>query len=256
MPTGRFLSEVKAEEGLVRIALAYTGTFRKDGVECSISDLDLEQIWKNPRLGEVAIDYEHLSRETGPPEWGKAAGWVKRIDQSVPFGDGRKILWGWAEFTPACLAFLQGKEYRFFSPEIKWNARDELGLMIGTRLAGGAITNRPFLKALPPIELSKAEYSALLQTVALSESKRLLRQYDPERRGNGVTMEKTFTERFAGVGKELSEASCERLTATEKLDHGVTVLMREEGIDRADALRKLTRMYPELWEQHCEDVQG
>jgi hypothetical protein len=44
-------------------------------------------------------------------------------------------------------------------------------------MPAGAITNRPFLKDLPPIEVSMKEYPQLLEAVALSESKRLM---DPQ----------------------------------------------------------------------------
>jgi hypothetical protein len=93
-------------------------------------------------------------------------------------------LWAWAEFTPAALAMIKSKEYRYFSPEIHWDEADEHGKTIGTRLAAGAITNRPFLKDLPPIELSDADYQNLfglvaradgkLAAIALSESGRLI----------------------------------------------------------------------------------
>ena len=254
------MSEVK--NGLVRIAVVYTGRFRKDDQPFEITTKDLEQIAANLNRREAPIDYEHLSGAAAPPGWSKAAGWIKRADtiaplaqpeieacslvratavgekqvppsahvrgrerqsngrrpanaaglarddrnedtaraetpapsqlmgnafrgayprpgaevQSLPKGDasaeGPKALWAWAELTPACLAAVRQKEFRYFSPEIHWNERDEQGRPIGTRLAAGAITNRPFLKDLPPIEISEADYPALLESVALSEALR------------------------------------------------------------------------------------
>lgn len=51
---------------------------------------------------------------------------------------------------------------------------NERGKVIGTRLAAGAITNRPFLKDLPPIEIAANDYSGLLEAVALSELERMI----------------------------------------------------------------------------------
>lgn len=166
------MSEVK--DGLVRIALALTGNYEKDGRKFTISDSDLKQMRDNLTRREVAIDYEHLSANPdAPPGHTRASAWLKAPDRVEAFGDGKKILWGWAEFTPACLAAIRAKEFRYFSPEIHWKDLDEQGNSIGTRLAAGAITNRPFLKDLPPIEIGAKDFPALLEAVALSESKRL-----------------------------------------------------------------------------------
>jgi hypothetical protein len=71
------------------------------------------------------------------------------------------------------LASVKNKEFRYFSPEIHWNVRDEKGKAIGTQLKAGAITNRPFLKDLPPIEIDPSQYSELVQSAAMSESRRM-----------------------------------------------------------------------------------
>ncbi len=188
------LSDVR--NGLVRIAVAYTGDFERHGKKFSITVKDLADMAQNLGQREVPIDYEHLSAGAAPPGWSKAAGWIRKADALTPFfsiatgdrgarGDGdRKILWAWAEFSPACLAAIKQKEYRYFSPEIHWNSVDEHGNNAGTRLAAGAVTNRPFLKDLPAIEISDASYQELfglaarqdgrLAAIALSESGRLI----------------------------------------------------------------------------------
>lgn len=167
------LSEVK--DGLVRIAIAYTGDQYKQGKQTfTISESDLDSMAAHMADRETPIDYEHMSAGVTPPGWSKAAGWIAAKAGSVEdFGDGRKVLWGWFEPTPACLSAIRSKEYRYFSPEIHWNDKDEKGNAIGTRLRAGAITNRPFLKDLPPIEVAAADYPQLLDAVALSESRRL-----------------------------------------------------------------------------------
>ena len=202
-----YLSEVK--NGLVRIAVAYTGEFVRDGKKFSITHSDLKEMARNLEKREAPVDYEHLSALPAggvSPGWAKAAGWIRKPDtiesgfgvrgsepenksrsfaraqdDSLPFATNHSplVLWAWAELTPAALAMVKQKEYRYFSPEIHWNDVDEQGQAIGTRLAAGALTNRPFLKELPPIEVSDADYQRLfglapradgrLAMVALSE---------------------------------------------------------------------------------------
>lgn len=176
------LSEVR--DGMIRIPVAYTGTFEKveNGVKknFTISGSDLRQWAQRLSQRETPIDYGHNSAHTVPPGWDKAAGWfAPRMGEVEPFGTDpdtgkpREILYAWAELTSACLAAVSQKEYRYFSPEPHWNDKDEHGKPIKTHLAAGAITNRPFLKDLPPIEIDPTQYPQLLQMVALSESKRL-----------------------------------------------------------------------------------
>lgn len=166
------MSEVK--NGLVRVAIAYTGDFERDGKKFKISLDDLKSMQKNMKQREVPLDYEHLSASpTAPPGHARASGWLKSPDK-IETLNGRSVLWGWAEFTPACLSAIRSREYRYFSPEIHWNAEDENGKTLGTRLAAGAITNRPFLKDLPPIEIGASDYPQLLEAVALSEHQRLV----------------------------------------------------------------------------------
>lgn len=177
------LSEVK--NGLIRIAVAYTGKFKKleDGVwkTFSITASSLRQMAQRLAGRETPIDYSHNSAKTVPPGWDRAAGWfAPRLGEVEPFsvdpdtGGPREILYAWAEFTPACLSMIATKEYRYFSPEPHWNDTDEHGNPIKSHVACGAVTNRPFLKDLPPIEINTADYPQLLQMAALSESQHML----------------------------------------------------------------------------------
>jgi hypothetical protein len=171
-------SEVKG--GLIRLAIAYTENgFEKieDGKlkKFDITLSDLKSIKKQIESGrEIPIDYEHLSAQTVPAGWSRAAGWIQPVDPEIEtLSDGRSILWGWFEPTASLLASIKLKEFRYFSPEIHWNAKDAKGNPVGTQLKAGAITNRPFLKDLPPIEIDPSQYSELVQSAALSESKRM-----------------------------------------------------------------------------------
>jgi phage I-like protein len=92
---------------------------------------------------ELDIDYDH--KEYG----GEAAGWVKDADVRA---DG---LWLLVEWTKRAWTLLKDKAYRYFSPEYndEWK-HPKTGQMHKDVLFGGAITNRPFLKDIVPINLS------------------------------------------------------------------------------------------------------
>jgi phage I-like protein len=171
-------SEVR--DGLVRIPIAYTGDFKQGDKRFTITAADLRDMRRNMARRETPLDYEHLSAAAGSaPGHTRAAGWLKPLTGDIEeFGEGREILWGWAEFTPACLAAIRSKEFRYLSPEIHWKSKDETGKALGTRLAAAAITNRPFLKDLPPIEIASSAYPGLLERVAMSESIRLAELID------------------------------------------------------------------------------
>jgi phage I-like protein len=93
------------------------------------------------------IDYEHKMG----PQGGIAAGWVKKAEVR---SDGLYLL---VEWTPGAVKKLQDKEYRYFSPEYvdEWQ-HPKTKMEHKDVLLGGALTNRPFLKDILPINLSEA----------------------------------------------------------------------------------------------------
>lgn len=92
---------------------------------------------------DLDIDYDHKALD------GKAAGWVKDADARP---DGLYLQVDWT--SPAAEALRQ-KEYRYFSPEFDDEWTDAAGKVHQDVLFGGALTNRPFLKNLLPINLSE-----------------------------------------------------------------------------------------------------
>lgn len=100
----------------------------------------------NARVREQDLDIDYDHKDFG----GKAAGWVKSAQARA---DG---LWILVEWTPPAKDALKNKEYRYFSPEYvdEWK-RDRDGTVFQDVLFGGAITNRPFLKDILPINLSE-----------------------------------------------------------------------------------------------------
>lgn len=98
----------------------------------------------NVRDQELDIDYDHKAVTQ------KAAGWVKDVEDR-----GLEGLWYLVEWTAEAKRALQEKEYRYFSPEFadEW-VHPKSGQKFKDVLFGGALTNRPFLKDILPINLS------------------------------------------------------------------------------------------------------
>lgn len=108
---------------------------------------------KNVRGIMLDIDYEHKEGVDG----GRAAGWIikteARLDDTLP--KEQRGLWGLVDFTKKALKDIKDKAYRYFSPEFDWTWTDPSGTTHENVLFGGALTNRPFLKNLVPINLAE-----------------------------------------------------------------------------------------------------
>lgn len=102
-----------------------------DGVNQKVRGIDLD------------IDYDHKEKN------GKAAGWVREA-RVQPDGLHLKVKW-----TPEGAKAVKDGEYRYFSPEFKDDWTDAKGVVHKDVLFGGALTNRPYLKDLMPVNLSE-----------------------------------------------------------------------------------------------------
>jgi hypothetical protein len=93
---------------------------------------------------DLDIDYDHKEQD------GRAAGWVRDAEAR---SDG---LWLLVEFTDVAAKSIRSKEYRYFSPEFvdEWE-HPKTTQKYQDVLFGGALTNRPFLKDILPINLSE-----------------------------------------------------------------------------------------------------
>lgn len=103
-----------------------------------------DNIRNKVRGQDLDIDYDHKIKET------RAAGWVK--DATVK-SDG---LWVLVEWTKDAAEKIKNREYRYFSPEFddKW-IHPKTKVQFQDVMFGGALTNRPFLKDILPINLSE-----------------------------------------------------------------------------------------------------
>ncbi|KKK76725.1 hypothetical protein LCGC14_2860770, partial [marine sediment metagenome] len=148
---------------LTRIPLAVIGKGVWRKLKFSITKATLSMIVENfrRRKADVVIDYEHASEYPELARGGPipAAGWLKEIK---PEADEKGILWGLAEFTQRAREMIAANEIKYISPVINWGARDKSsGEPQGATLQSVALVNRPFLEAMPGIQLSETGWQIL-----------------------------------------------------------------------------------------------
>jgi hypothetical protein len=156
-----------------------TGSWVKDGRHFSITRQDLADMVKNlEKRGnhQVPFDYEHASEQPEVAKGGPvpAAGWVHALSltptlsQSLTpgpspdgrgenrrVGEGATTLYALVEWTPDAVEMIKKDQYRFVSPAIDWSYADkETGKPQGATLTSCALTNHPFLDALPALQLT------------------------------------------------------------------------------------------------------
>lgn len=89
------------------------------------------------------VDYDHKRYS------GEAAGWIKAAEV-------RNGLMVQVEWTPRAAQSIKAGEYKYFSPELveEWT-HPKTGTKFTDVVLGGAVTNRPFLKDIMPLNLSE-----------------------------------------------------------------------------------------------------
>lgn len=102
-----------------------------------------ESVKKRVRGIDPSINYNHNNED-------KAAGWVK--DAQVRSNG----LWLLVEWVKAAAESIRNKEYRYFSAEFDDEWASPEGKTFKDVVRGGALTNRPFMKNLVPINLSES----------------------------------------------------------------------------------------------------
>jgi hypothetical protein len=91
---------------------------------------------------DPSINYNHNNEDV-------ASGWVKDAE---PRDTG---LWLFVEWTKNAVEKIKNKEYRYFSAEYHDKWKNAEGQEVQDVLFGGALTNRPYMKNLLPINLSE-----------------------------------------------------------------------------------------------------
>jgi phage I-like protein len=92
---------------------------------------------------DLVIDYEHLPHFDPKPENMKAAGWIKALELRE---DG---LYARVEWTPAALAAVKNKEFRYISPTL---IASKSGVI--EQLLDAAVTNKPAIDGMKPLSLA------------------------------------------------------------------------------------------------------
>jgi len=94
----------------------------------------------NVRGVDLAVDENHDPQH-------KALGWFREVTKK-----GKDTLFATIELTKKGAEVMTEGAYKYFSPEIVFNKKDEeTGEITRNLLLGGAFTNRPFFKAMQPL---------------------------------------------------------------------------------------------------------
>lgn len=100
---------------------------------------------------DLVVDYQHGSLAMDP-EAAKAAGWIKDLYTK----ERGAQLWATVEWTNKAVKYIQAGEFKYISPECTTDGRKkETGEKLGACLFAVALTNRPFLEGMAPVELSE-----------------------------------------------------------------------------------------------------
>lgn len=148
-----------------------------------------DSVVKKVRGIEPNINYDHNNNDV-------AAGWVKNAESRT---DG---LWLFVEWTTDAVGKIKDKAYRYFSAEFADEWENPQEQKFTDVILGGALTNRPFMKNLVPVNLSEATYDNAFELVAAVQG------VNVESLKGGKT-EMTPEEIAAAVEKVLSEKLAE-----------------------------------------------
>lgn len=127
---------------------------------------------------DIPVDFDHsmeqpvansLAKSTGNAP---AAGWISALERRP---DG---LWGLTEWLPDTRKRILAKEYQFVSPAIRFGSTDPVtGSKVGAKLSSAGITNKPFLRALPPLQANDSSEAFLCSEITDSELIELTSSY-------------------------------------------------------------------------------
>lgn len=111
---------------------------------------------------EIALDYDHKASEGESA----APGWIEKLAFGHDIGKGdtpamRDGLWAYVRWTRLGLRDVQDQIYRYISAEVKPEYHNDItGEDYQNVLVGTTLTNRPFMKQMPAIELAEVSRKA------------------------------------------------------------------------------------------------
>lgn len=147
---------------------------------------------------DLSINYVHNNNDV-------AAGWAKKAEAR---SDG---VWMFVEWTNDAAAQIKDKKWRYFSSEFHDSWEDPQGNKHTDVLAGGALTNRPFMKNLVPINLSEQTVDSAFELVSIVKGMDL----DSLKGGKGMELsDDQIAKIIEGVSLKLAEKKTEDPTVT------------------------------------------
>lgn len=167
---------------------------------------------------DLSINYNHNNEEV-------AAGWAKKAEFRV---DG---VWLFVEWVKDAAQAIKDKKWRYFSSEFADEWEDAQGKKFRDVMMGGALTNRPFMKNLVPVNLSEETYELAFGLVS--------------------TITGADVESLKGGKMELSESDLNKIVEglATKLKEGTTPPVVEDPAPTVKSLMELPEI-KELAEQN------
>lgn len=191
--------------------------------ELDITRDTLKQLKENYDGGvlhrDISLDVSHM------PQYGAVA-WVKELSITRrKFATGMKsVLVGKCEFTDQGVNLVKSKRFKYFSIEYDFEYQDkETGEKHGSVMGGGALTNRPFIPGMRPIQFSQDAEGKPVVTLA----------EDPFEEANEMDFKELIvklSERVESLEAKLSEDPAEganaddRIALSEKLEEDKALL--------------------------------
>lgn len=147
-----------------------------DGVKAKVRGID------------PSINYNHNNVDV-------AAGWVKDAEART---DG---LWLFVEWVKDAAQAIKDKKWRYFSSEFEDEWTDSTGKKHKDVILGGALTNRPFMKNLVPVNLSEETYNLAFDLISAVTGT----DVDSLKGGNMPLSEEDLKKIVEGVSAKLTE---------------------------------------------------
>jgi phage I-like protein len=177
---------------------------------------------------DLDIDYDHKDKS------GEAAAWVKQAEARP---DG---LWLLVDWTTKAAQQIKDKAYRYFSPEFvdEWT-HPKTQQKYKDVLFGGAITNRPFLKDILPINMSEVFEHAGDQQMNEGGTSMTPEQLKALAKLAGLPEDATAEQIYAAAEAKAAEKPDEKPAVDEPVVEPVSVAASEDA-----AIKKLAEDNP------------
>ena len=193
---------------------------------------------------DIDVDYDHKNDVS---KGSKAAGWIRQAKAVDDQG-----LFVQIDFTESANGEIQDGEWRYFSPEFVDEWTDTHGKAYQDVLMGAALTNRPFLKDLKPINFSEVYEEHYKNTNQLTNTTstttgiktflaEVVSEEDVSSKENEGNVEDLLKKLSEILGSELDDADA-AITAVKRLKSSAT---EESSTDSEESVAKFEEQFPE-----------